>query len=228
MEPVSSRRAEILLYLKISIRWRSLFFFLPSLLPRLPSYRAGNTRCTSWDLSQQRQACNTYIMNQKTQTRARTLGEEAGAPPATSPPPHLPKLFQVTTVHSALDATPVCSEQCCNWVCSTEEDLKFKLGSFRAGQPSPVWQPQLRCVSASPEWHWLPVITMPNGWRPIFHALFSLNPCIGSMLLFSLPDCCLPPSHHSEIDDIQLQLGQLLGMQMICYFINNSLNNLNN
>lgn len=87
----------------------------------LLSFCAGSTRCMRWDLSQQRQASSTYIMIQRTHTHTQRVLP-------------LPNAKAISSDNSGtLDATSVLSEQCCNWVCSTEEDLKFKLHRFVLG-----------------------------------------------------------------------------------------------
>lgn len=67
------------------------------------SFCAGSTRCMRWDLSQQRQACSTYIMIQRTHTQ--THKERSPLPTAKA----------ISSDNSGtLDATSVFSEQCCN------------------------------------------------------------------------------------------------------------------
>lgn len=67
-------------------------------------------------------------MNQSTQTHTHIHTKEA-PPPTTHPPAKA-----ISSDNSGtLDATSVFSEQCCNSVCSTEEDLKFKLHRFVLG-----------------------------------------------------------------------------------------------
>lgn len=89
----------------------------------LLSFCAGSTRCMRRDLSQQRQAFSTYIMIQR-HTHTHSLSKSV-------PPPNAKAISSDNS--GTLDATSMFSEQCCNWVCSTEEDLKFKLHRFVLG-----------------------------------------------------------------------------------------------
>lgn len=107
MEPVSSRCAKILLYLKISIKWGSVLLRRTSSIPH---------------------------RKRKPAPPALQFCEHKHTYAHTKEVPPLPAARTVSSDNSGmLDATSVFSEKCCNWVCSTEEDLKFKLGRFARG-----------------------------------------------------------------------------------------------
>lgn len=122
MEPDSSRCAKILLYLKISIKWGSALQRRASLILRWKCkvHELGFVTAATGPLH----LCyNSENINTHIHTK------EAPLPP--SPPPAARAVWSDNS--GMLDATSVRSEKCCNWVCSTEEDLKFKLGRFVLG-----------------------------------------------------------------------------------------------
>lgn len=114
MEPDSSRCAKILLYLKISIKWGSILRQRASIIL--------HRKCTVHELGFVIIATSLLHLCYNSQ-RMHTHTHTHRKPPSPHPTSSCRSRFE-------LDATSVFSEKCCNWVCSTEEDLKFKVGRF--------------------------------------------------------------------------------------------------
>lgn len=192
MEPVSSRCAEILLYLKISISRQNLFFSFWLSPSAILSFGAGNMRHTSWDSSRWRRACN--IRNQKTLAHARTLRKEAAAPLLPFTCQSYFKWRQRRT-----------------WCYSSVHWAVLQLSSFHRRESENSNSAAVTCVTATvtPRVN-LGAMTLTYSncnakWVEAHFScfVFSLNP----RFWFSLPDCCLPPPFEKR-ETLQLLLGQ--------------------
>ncbi len=179
MEPVSSRCAEILLYLKISIRWGSVLLWCASLILRrkYKVHEVGFVTAATGLLHLHYDSKNTHT-NTHTQRKL---------------PFHLPKPFRVTTVvHLMLLQCSVSS------VAIEFVPLKRIWNSNSTGL---CWAAVIcttatitLCVNLS-KWHWLTVITMPNV-ADHFHGVFSFNSHFSVSLSFSLV-CHHRPYYHT-------------------------------
>lgn len=174
MGPVSLHCAEILLYLKISIRWGSVSVRCASLVLRrkYKVHEVGFVTAATGLL-------HLHYDSKNTHTRAHTKS---------APPFQMPKPFQVTTeVHLmllqcslssvAIEFVPLkriwnlnSAGLCWAAVIGTTATITLRVNLFK--------------------WYWLTVITMPNV-AAHFHGLFSFN----SHLSVSLLSCivCQPP-----------------------------------